>query len=77
MSHLEGEDFKTKEQLSITTRAEEATVNGDIDNDSVNSLSTDSIQEHSKRQQRISRINTLTEKGLAYQEERQREQRKL
>ena len=71
-------DFNTDQQLLLSARAEsEVKVNSDkIDNISVNSVSTDSIQEQTERQPRITRDRTLTEKGQAYQEERQREREK-
>ena len=76
MSSPQGQalDNLAEESLLLSASAEgEVKVNSDqVDKISVNSVSADSLQE----QQRITRMRTLTEKGLAYQEELQREREK-
>ena len=65
-------EFNAAEKLSLPTEGV-VQVNSNlsaVDNNNVNSIVADSIQE---QQTRIPRVRTLTERGQAYQEDRQRE----
>ena len=68
-------EFNAAEKLSLPTEGV-VQVNSNlsaVDNNNVNSIVADSIQE---QQTRIPRVRTLTERGQAYQEDRQRERDK-
>ena len=68
-------EFNAVEKLSLPTEGV-VQVNSNlsaVDNNNVNSIVADSIQE---QQTRIPRVRTLTERGQAYQEDRQRERDK-
>ena len=68
-------EFNAAEKLSLPTEGV-VQVNSNrsaVDNNNANSIVADSIQE---QQTRIPRVRTLTERGQAYQEDRQRERDK-
>ena len=74
-SSSEVTEFNAVEKLSLPTEGV-VQVNSNlsaVDNNNANSIVTDSIQE---QQTRIPRVRTLTERGQAYQEDRQRERDK-
>ena len=70
-SSSEVTEFNAVEKLSLPTEGV-VQVNSNLSavDNNVNSIVTDSIQE---QQTRIPRVRTLTERGQAYQEDRQRE----
>ena len=73
-SSSEVTEFNAVEKLSLPTEGV-VQVNSNLSavDNNVNSIVTDSIQE---QQTRIPRVRTLTERGQAYQEDRQRERDK-